>query len=84
MQVTKNVIEFMAKKISHFPKNTREILKICACIGNRFDLELFLTQILHGSSSVAQGVSPVTLGNIHRQDACATIRPASRTPHASR
>ncbi|HPK21365.1 MAG TPA: diguanylate cyclase [Smithella sp.] len=40
MQVTENVIEFMAEKISHFPKNTREILKICACIGNRFDLEL--------------------------------------------
>jgi len=40
MQVTENVIEFMADKISHFPKNTQEILKICACIGNRFDLEL--------------------------------------------
>lgn len=39
MQVTENVIEFMAEKISHFPKNTRDILKICACIGNRFDLE---------------------------------------------
>jgi len=39
MQVTENVIEFMADKISHFPKNTQEILRICACIGNRFDLE---------------------------------------------
>jgi len=39
MQVTENVIEFMAEKISQFPKNTQEILKICACIGNRFDLE---------------------------------------------
>ena len=39
MQVTENVIEFMAEKISHFPKKTQEILKICACIGNRFDLE---------------------------------------------
>ena len=39
MQVTENVIEFMAEKISYFPKNTQEILKICACIGNRFDLE---------------------------------------------
>ena len=39
MQVTENVIELMAEKISRFPKNTQEILKICACIGNRFDLE---------------------------------------------
>lgn len=39
MQVTENVIEFMAQKISHFPENTRDILKICACIGNRFDIE---------------------------------------------
>ncbi|ESP62875.1 hypothetical protein SMITH_77 [Smithella sp. ME-1] len=39
MQVTENVIELMAEKISHFPKRTQEILKICACIGNRFDLE---------------------------------------------
>ena len=39
MQVTENVIEFMAQKISHFPKKTQEVLKICACTGNRFDLE---------------------------------------------
>ncbi len=40
MQVTENVVQFMAEKISHFPKKTQDILKICACIGNRFDLEL--------------------------------------------
>lgn len=39
MQVTENVIEFMAEKISQLPEKTRDILKICACIGNRFDLE---------------------------------------------
>jgi diguanylate cyclase (GGDEF)-like protein len=39
MQVTENVIEFMAEKISQFPEKTQDILKICACIGNRFDLE---------------------------------------------
>ncbi len=40
MQVTDNVVDFMAKKISSLPKNTQDILKICACIGNRFDLEM--------------------------------------------
>ncbi|MBN1364546.1 MAG: diguanylate cyclase [Syntrophaceae bacterium] len=39
MQVTENVIEFMAEKISQLPENTRQILKTCSCIGNRFDLE---------------------------------------------
>ena len=39
MQVTENVVEFMAEKISHLPENAQKILKICACIGNRFDLE---------------------------------------------
>lgn len=39
MQVTENVIDFMVEKISRFPEKTRNILKICACIGNRFDLE---------------------------------------------
>lgn len=39
MQFTDNVVEFMAEKISSLPVNTREILKVCACIGNRFDLE---------------------------------------------
>jgi serine/threonine protein kinase len=40
MQVTDNVVDFMAGKISTFSKKTQDILKICACIGNRFDLEM--------------------------------------------
>ncbi|NLD93185.1 MAG: serine/threonine-protein kinase PknK, partial [Fibrobacter sp.] len=43
MQVTDNVVEFMATKISSLPKNTQDILKICSCIGNRFDLEELAT-----------------------------------------
>lgn len=48
MQVTENVIEFMAEKISRFPEDTRNILKICACIGNRFDLESL--SVVYGKS----------------------------------
>jgi predicted ATPase/serine phosphatase RsbU (regulator of sigma subunit)/tRNA A-37 threonylcarbamoyl transferase component Bud32 len=40
MQVTDNVVELMAGKISKLPENTRKMLKICACIGNRFDLAM--------------------------------------------
>ncbi|MBU0990969.1 MAG: diguanylate cyclase [Proteobacteria bacterium] len=39
MRVTENVVDLMAEKISKLPEQTQEILKICACIGNRFDLE---------------------------------------------
>ncbi len=39
MQVTENLVDMMAGKIGRLSKGTQEVLKICACIGNRFDLE---------------------------------------------
>jgi len=39
MKVTDNVIDLMVNSINSLPPETQEILKICACIGNRFDLE---------------------------------------------
>lgn len=39
MSFTDNVVAFMAGKISDLPVKTLDILKVCACIGNRFDLE---------------------------------------------
>ncbi|MCP4135954.1 MAG: AAA family ATPase [bacterium] len=39
MQVTDNVVDLMADRISKLDKNTRDILMICSCIGSRFDLE---------------------------------------------
>jgi predicted ATPase len=39
LQVTDNVVEMMAVKISELPVSTRDLLMVCACIGNRFDLE---------------------------------------------
>lgn len=39
MQVTDNVVDFLSKKITDLPEKTQHILQICACIGNRFDLE---------------------------------------------
>ena len=43
MQVTDNVVSLMTQKIEKFKKSARDILKICACIGNRFDLETMAT-----------------------------------------
>ncbi|MBU1169964.1 MAG: AAA family ATPase [Proteobacteria bacterium] len=39
MRFTDNVVEFMAGKLSDLPADTLELVKVCACIGNRFDLE---------------------------------------------
>ncbi|MFZ5570894.1 MAG: AAA family ATPase [Thermodesulfobacteriota bacterium] len=39
MQVTDNVVELLSRKIVGLKPETREILKIGACVGNRFDLE---------------------------------------------
>ncbi|MCP4136377.1 MAG: AAA family ATPase [bacterium] len=40
MQVAENVIQLMVGKITNLPENTQEVLKIGACIGNTFDLEI--------------------------------------------
>ncbi len=39
IQATDNVMDFMAARISAMPPATLEALKICACYGNRFNLE---------------------------------------------
>lgn len=39
MKVADNLVQMMAGKIEKLPAATRDVLKICACIGNRFNLE---------------------------------------------
>lgn len=39
LQVTDNVVQFMADKLHQLSAAPLELLKLCACIGNRFDLE---------------------------------------------
>jgi len=68
MKVTDNLVEMMAGKIGKMSANAREILKICSCIGNRFDLETLaavrgtsIDQALHDlTEAINQGlVSPL-------------------------
>ncbi|MCP4130134.1 MAG: AAA family ATPase [bacterium] len=40
LQVTDNVVQLMSKKISSLEEETQAILKTCACLGNRFNLEI--------------------------------------------
>lgn len=51
MQVTDNVVQLMAGKISRLPDSTLEILKTSACIGNRFDIET-LSDVLEKTMDV--------------------------------
>lgn len=39
MHVTDNVVHLLADKITRLPEDIQDIVKVCACIGNRFDLE---------------------------------------------
>jgi len=39
MQMTDNIVDLMVHKIGKLPDNVREVLTVCAAIGNRFDLE---------------------------------------------
>lgn len=52
--ISPNVIEFMAKKISELPFDTKELLKTASCIGNKFDLKTLAEiakQSLHQTSN---------------------------------
>jgi len=37
--LTEDVVEFMARRLHKLPEETQNVLKLAACIGNRFDLE---------------------------------------------
>lgn len=39
IRITDNVVELMADKIKRLPERIQNVLKICACMGHRFDLE---------------------------------------------
>jgi len=40
IKITNNVVELMVNKIRKFDQNTQNVLKLAACIGNRFDLDV--------------------------------------------
>ena len=42
LNITDNVVEFMADKIKELPSHTQEIFKVAACLGTRFSSELLV------------------------------------------
>ena len=67
-----NLVNLLVEKINSLSENTRETLKICACIGNRFELELLanlleksIDEILHDiTEAMNEGIINVT-GNLY-------------------
>lgn len=57
MQFTDNVVEFLTGKILTLPENTRKTLKVCACMGNRFDLETVSTVLEKTIEDVLSDIS---------------------------
>jgi len=50
LSLTDNVVEFMALQLERLPRQTHEVLKLAACIGNQFDLKALA--IVHQKSEV--------------------------------
>ncbi|MCT7963228.1 AAA family ATPase [Laspinema sp. D1] len=63
-EFTDNVVELMVNKIQKLPEETQELLKIAACIGNKFDLE-DLGLISHKSlGEIANQIYPAVAENL--------------------
>ena len=54
--MTDNVVDLMIRKLSRLPQATQEVIKLAACIGNRFDLGTLAT--------IAQQAEAATTGAI--------------------
>ena len=54
--ITDNVVDLMIAKIKKFPKRTQELLKLAACIGNKFNLEVLSIVDENSPSETALGL----------------------------
>jgi len=50
--ITENVVELLANKIQKFPENTQELLRVAACVGNRYSL----AELSQASGETKEGV----------------------------
>ncbi len=61
--MTDNVVELMADKVRKLPQTTQDVLKIAACIGNRFELELLAIMYSKGADGCMADLQPAVLEN---------------------
>lgn len=57
MQVTDNLVDLLVDKINRLAPETRDVLKVCACIGNRFDLDMIALMLSKPIAHILPGIS---------------------------
>ena len=55
-RVTENVVDLLADKLSKLPDSSQKVLQICACIGNRHDIDLIADVSGHPRDSVMTAI----------------------------
>jgi len=68
MRATDNVVDLMARTIGRLDPATRQVLKLAACIGNRFDLPTLATVFEHSESSTSTSLAPALHQGLVAQD----------------
>ncbi|MCE2496081.1 MAG: hypothetical protein J4F31_05835 [Flavobacteriales bacterium] len=58
MNITDNVVEFMAAKTLKLPEETQRVLKLAACFGNQFDLDVLVTINERSESETEKELQP--------------------------
>ncbi len=61
---TDNVVELMAMRIQNLPQKTRQALKIAACLGNQFELEILSVLLEKSVSETADALYAAVIQNL--------------------
>jgi predicted ATPase len=59
INITDNVVDLMISKLKKLPESARQILRLAACIGNRFDLDTLSVIYEKSTTETFQDLMPV-------------------------
>lgn len=69
LRAADNVVDLMAHKIERLPAETRDVIKLAACVGNRFKLATLATACGMSLATTAQHLEPALMsGLVSQQD----------------
>jgi len=64
LRAADNVVDLMAHKIERLPMETREVIKLAACVGNRFTLETLATACGKSLATSARLLEPALMNGL--------------------